>query len=81
MTPGRARDFSLLQNVLTSSGAYPAAYSIGTWVLFLGIKWQGHVVDHSSPSKAEVKSEWIYTSASLYSYVVRHRDSFTFYQK
>jgi len=39
-------------------------------ILFLGyggfsarIKWPGREFDHSPPSRAEVKNEWIYTSA------------------
>jgi hypothetical protein len=31
-------------------------------LLFLGVKWQGHEVDHSPPSNAEVENEWSYTS-------------------
>jgi hypothetical protein len=32
--PSRIRDLSLLQNVLTGSGAHPASYSVGKGSLF-----------------------------------------------
>jgi len=34
-----------------------------------GIKRQGHVLEHSSPSSAEVKNKWIYTSSLSYVFV------------
>jgi hypothetical protein len=80
MIPDRARDFSCLQNVLCSSGAHPTSCSIGTGVLSLAVKWQRHVFDHLTPSSTEVRNEWTYISVVLYSNVVIHRDSFTFYQ-
>jgi len=36
--PTGTKEFSLLQNVQTSSGAYPAAYSMGIRVP----SWEGH---------------------------------------
>lgn len=78
--PGRAKDFSFFENVLCSSGAHPTFCSIGTGVLSLAVKWQRHVVDHSTPSSTEVNNEWIYISAVLYSNMVTHKDSVTFYQ-
>jgi hypothetical protein len=44
----------------------PASSRVGTGVLSLGIKWLGCDTDHSSPSNAEVKNVWSYTSTSLY---------------
>jgi hypothetical protein len=40
------REFSILHNVQTGSGAHPAYYAVGT----------GGEVDHSPPSAAEVKN-------------------------
>jgi hypothetical protein len=42
-----ARDFSLLHNVQTGSGAHPAYYTMGT----------GGKADHSPPSGVEVKND------------------------
>jgi len=33
----------------------PSLLYNGYWVAFPGVKWPGHVVDHPSPSSAEVK--------------------------
>ena len=49
-------------------------------VLYPGVKQPGHEADHSSPSSAEVKSDWICASAHLVSVIVLHRDNITFYQ-
>jgi hypothetical protein len=56
------------------------------WVLealSLGVKWLESEVDHSSPSSAEVKNAWSYTSTPQYIFMewcyVKHRDNFTFY--
>jgi hypothetical protein len=46
----RTRDFFLLHNIHTGSGAHPASYTMDT-----GVNWPGHEADHSSPSSAEVK--------------------------
>ena len=35
-----------------------------------GVKRQGHELEHSSPSSAEVKNEWIYTSTLSYAFIV-----------
>jgi len=40
--------------VQTSPGAHPASYTMGTGA-FLGVRRQGHGVDHPPPSSAEVK--------------------------
>jgi hypothetical protein len=39
------------------TGAHPASYSIGTWVLSLSIKWLVHEVDLSPPYIVRVKNE------------------------
>jgi len=49
--------FYFLQDVQTSSEAYPASYSVGTGILSVG-KMARCEVDHSSPSSAKVKNEW-----------------------
>jgi hypothetical protein len=50
---------------------------------FPGIKLGGgREADHSTPSSAEVKNEWSYTSTPKYVFMawclVKHRDNFTF---
>jgi hypothetical protein len=53
---GRGRDFSVLYNVHTGSGAQPMFIQ---WVhgdYSLGGKWQGHEAFHSHLSSAEVKN-------------------------
>ena len=59
-----ARGFPLPQSVQTGSCAHQASYSVCTR-LFPG----GRDVDHSPPSNAEVRNEWSYTSAPLYSFL------------
>jgi hypothetical protein len=34
--------------------------------LIPGVKWPGHEADHSSPTSAEVKKMWIYTSIPIH---------------
>jgi hypothetical protein len=55
------------------------------WVpgaLSLGVKRPGREPDHSSPSSAEVKNAWSYTSTPQYVFMawclVKHRGNFTF---
>jgi hypothetical protein len=36
-----------------------------TGAFFLGVKWLGHYGDDSSPSVAEIKNKWRYTSTSI----------------
>jgi hypothetical protein len=52
--PVGARDFSLLQNIQTGSGAQPASY-----VMVPGVKRLGREVNHSPEFSAEVQNEWI----------------------
>jgi hypothetical protein len=50
--------------------------------LSLSVKRPGREADHSSPSNAEVKNAWSYTSTPTYVFMewclVRNRDDFTF---
>jgi hypothetical protein len=39
---------------------------MGTGGSFSGVKRQGLEADHSTPTNAEVKKMWIYTSTPLY---------------
>jgi hypothetical protein len=61
--PGGGSDdiFSLRHCFQTGSGAHPA-YLMCTGGSFLGVRGPGRVTDRSSPSSAEVKNEWSYTS-------------------
>jgi len=43
-------------------GAHPVSYSMGTGDPFLGLKRPGRETDHSSPTGADVKNVWSYTS-------------------
>jgi hypothetical protein len=52
--PTGARDFSLLRNVHTGSGAHPASYPMGSVGCFPGVKRQGREADFSPPSTVEV---------------------------
>jgi hypothetical protein len=55
--PAQARDFSLLQNVYTSSGALPASYSADTVVLPRGTAVQGVTLIIQPPVSAKAKNE------------------------
>jgi len=55
--PAEATDLSLLQDVKTSSGAYPACPIQWVLRLFPGVKQPGHEGDHSPQFSAEVKNE------------------------
>jgi hypothetical protein len=63
-------DLSPLQNVQTVSGY---------WSFFAGVKKPNHEVDHSPPSSAEVKNEWIHTSTHPICLYRMDRHNFTFY--
>jgi hypothetical protein len=45
-SPGRGDNFSLFHVVQTASGVHRASYSMGTGVLYPGIKRQGREADH-----------------------------------
>jgi hypothetical protein len=62
--PEGARDFSLLQNIPTSSAAHPASQSVGT-----SIHSQGCSSNHSSPFSTKVKNKWSYTPTPLYAFL------------
>jgi hypothetical protein len=51
--PAEARDFSLLYNVQTNSGAHPASYPMG---IGGSLKRPGREADYSPPSSAEAKN-------------------------
>jgi hypothetical protein len=57
---------SLLHVVQTGSGAQPASYPKSTGGYFPGVKRPGHEADNTSPTSAEVKKMWIYTSTPAY---------------
>ena len=59
---GRGKGLSVLQSIQICSGVRPAAYSMRTRVVSLGVKRPGREFDHSHPSSAMVKNEWSYTS-------------------
>jgi hypothetical protein len=60
-----------------------ASYPIGTGSFSSGLKRPGREADRSSPSSAEVKNVWRYTSTLQYAfiawYLVNHEDKFIFY--
>jgi hypothetical protein len=65
--PAVAGNFSLRHRVQTGSGAKPLSYPMGTGALFSpATKRPGRETDHSSPSSAEIKYAWSYTSTSPY---------------
>jgi hypothetical protein len=58
--------FSPLHVAQTGSGAHSASYPAGAGSYFPGVKRPGREADHSSPTSAEVKNTWIYTSTPPY---------------
>jgi hypothetical protein len=62
----RARDFSVLHSVQTGSRVRPASYSVDIVGPFREVKRPGREFDHSTPSSAEIKKEWSYTSTPPY---------------
>jgi hypothetical protein len=63
--PAEASKFFHFQNIQISSGAHPASSSLGTGIIFPGIKCLGWEVEHSHPSGVEVKWKWSYTNIPL----------------
>jgi hypothetical protein len=65
--PRRGSDgiFCLRHRVRSRSGAHPASYPMGTGEELSSprVKWLGLEADQSSPSSAEVKNAWSYTSS------------------
>jgi hypothetical protein len=81
---GGGRDFSLLNNIKTGSGAHPASYTTGTGDFFPRVKRQGREADHSSSSSAEVKSDRAVPPSFLNSSwcdaeLIKFRDKFAFF--
>jgi hypothetical protein len=60
------QDFSLLPAAQICSGVHLASYPVGTGALIPGVKRRGLEAEHSSPTSAEVKKTWIYTSTPTY---------------
>ena len=50
---------------------------IGYWGSFMGVKLQGHEVNHPHPSSAKVKSAWSYTTTPLICLRGAERENFT----
>jgi hypothetical protein len=66
--PTGAENFSLPHHVQNGSRAHPASYPIGTRGSFAGVKRTGREADQS-PSSAEVKNAWNYTSIPKYAFI------------
>ena len=77
--PAQARDFSLLQNVNTSSGTLPASYSADTVVLPRGTTVKGATLIIQPPASAKLKNEYSYTSTPLYTLRTWTRKFFSFH--
>jgi hypothetical protein len=54
-SPGRVKDYSLLNVVQTGSEAQPASYPMDTGTLSPGVRRPGRETDHSPPTSAKVK--------------------------
>jgi len=63
--PASARDFCLLENVQTGSGAYPASCSVGTVAVCPEVARPEREVSDSPTPTAEVKNLWNWTSTLL----------------
>lgn len=63
-------------NIQISPVSHSAFCSVGTGALFLGVKLLGKDADPSPATSAEVKKEWIFTSAPSWLHSVC-RDNFT----
>jgi hypothetical protein len=74
--PAGAGNRPLHHRVHNGSEAHPASYPMDTGALSLGVKRPGRETDHSSPSSAEVKNAWSYTSTPpirLHGVVISYR--------
>jgi hypothetical protein len=58
------QEFFLLHVVQTGPGVHPPHTQ-----RVPGVKWQGPVADHSTPSSTEVNKMWIYTSTPTYAFM------------
>ena len=68
--PGRGRDFSIVANAETRSGATRLAA-----VSFLGVKWPRREADNTSPSSAEIKTRKAVAALPICVHGL-HRDNF-----
>jgi hypothetical protein len=73
------RNFSLLQNVQTSSGAHPVSISEDTVVLSVRVKWPWLEANYPPLFSAGVRKGWSYTSASPVYLHGLQRYNFIFY--
>ena len=62
--PANTRNFPLIQNVRTSSGAHVTSNSVVTGSAFACVKRLMLDTDYLLLSISEIKNEWSYTSAS-----------------
>ena len=76
--PGGKTVIFLLREVQAGSGALPASYSVGIEGPSPGAKRPVGDTDHPTPSSAEVRNEWSYTSTTLLRPPSVERDSLTF---
>jgi hypothetical protein len=80
--PAGAGNFSLHHRVQNGSGAHPGSYPMGTRGSFPGGKAAGAWSWPLTPSSAEVKNAWSYTSTPQYVSMawclVKHRDNSTY---
>ena len=77
--PVGAGGFSVPQNPQTGAGSHPALYLMGAEFLSPGTEWLGCEVEHSFPSRTEVKNEWSCTSTPLICHNGLDRDNFVIY--
>jgi hypothetical protein len=73
------RDWSLLKNACIGSGAYRSSFSMGTMVLFWGVKQLRSEVNHPSRSGVKVKNEWNGISTPPICLYGMDGENFTFY--
>jgi hypothetical protein len=62
-------EFSLLHAVKTDSEVHPTSYPMGNGGSSPGVKRHVRETDHSSPTSAEVKKTWMYTSTPPYAFM------------
>ena len=62
LNPGKGKRFCFLITFHTAPGAHLSLYWMCTGVTSSAVRWSGPGVNRSSPSRAEVKIEWICTS-------------------
>jgi hypothetical protein len=77
-SPEWEKDFPFPLNIQTGLEACSALYSVGARNVSPLVRQLFHEADHSPPSNAEVKTEWICTSTLIYFHGV-HRGNFDFY--